>query len=114
MRRLSIALAAGVAMALVAASPVSAQDKIKIGYAVAKSGPNAPGAGITTIPNYKLWVADVNAAGGINVGGKKMQIEVVEYDDQSSTEEAVKAIERLATEAVALVRAARPAAATTA
>ena len=27
-----------------------------------------------------------------------MQIEVVEYDDQSSTEEAVKAIERLATQ----------------
>ena len=32
----------------------------------------------------------------LTVGGKKMQIEVVEYDDQSSTEEAVKAIERLA------------------
>src|SRR5437016_3500375 len=84
MRKLSFALAAAAALALIAAAPALAQDKIRIGYAVAKSGPNAPGAGITTIPNYKLWVTDVNAAGGINVGGKKMQIEVVEYDDQSS------------------------------
>lgn len=98
MRQLGFALAAAAAAALYAGNPAVAQDKIKIGYVVAKSGPNAPGAGITTIPNYKLWVTDVNAAGGINVGGKKMQIEVVEYDDQSSTEEAVKGIERLATE----------------
>ena len=41
---------------------------------------------------------DVNAAGGITVGGKKLQVEVVEYDDRSNSEEAVKAIERLATQ----------------
>jgi branched-chain amino acid transport system substrate-binding protein len=78
------------------ASPAVAQDKIRIGYAISKTGPYAGGAGITTLPNYELWVKDVNAAGGIKLGDKKLPIEVVEYDDRSSSEEAVKAIERLA------------------
>ncbi|WP_375308713.1 amino acid ABC transporter substrate-binding protein [Bradyrhizobium sp. A11] len=73
-----------------------AQEKIRIGYAISKTGPYAGGAGITTLPNYELWVKDVNAAGGIKLGDKKLPIEIVEYDDRSSSEEAVKAIERLA------------------
>ena len=73
-----------------------AQDKIRIGYAISKTGPYAGGASITTLPNYQLWVKDVNAAGGIKLGDKRLPVEVVEYDDRSSSEEAVKAIERLA------------------
>jgi len=43
-------------------------------------------------------VKDVNDAGGIAIGGKKVPVEIVEYDDRSNSEEAVKAIERLATQ----------------
>ena len=57
-----------------------------------------PGAGVTTLPNYQVWVKDVNDAGGINVGGKKLKIEVIEYDDRSNSEEMIKAVERLATQ----------------
>ncbi|WP_315763557.1 amino acid ABC transporter substrate-binding protein [Bradyrhizobium sp. SZCCHNS2005] len=78
------------------ASPAAAQDKIRIGYTISKTGPYAGGAGITTLPNYQLWVKDVNAAGGIKLGDKRLPVEIVEYDDRSSSEEAVKAIERLA------------------
>ena len=53
---------------------------------------------VTTLPNYQVWVKDVNDAGGINVGGKKMKIEVIEYDDRSNSEEMIKAVERLATQ----------------
>ncbi len=85
--------------ALASLAPLSAQEQtIKIGYAISKTGPNSAGAGVTTLPNYQLWVKDVNEAGGIQVGGKKMKIEVVEYDDRSSSEEAVRAVERLATQ----------------
>jgi branched-chain amino acid transport system substrate-binding protein len=76
----------------------SAQDKIRIGYAISKTGPFTGGASVTTLPNYQLWVKDVNDAGGISIGGKKVPIEIVEYDDRSNSEEAVKAIERLATQ----------------
>lgn len=98
-RHLAGALAPVIVAAFTMAAPAIAQDDtIKIGYAISKTGPNAPGAGITTLPNYQLWVKDVNDAGGIQVGDKKMKIEVVEYDDRSSSEEAVRAIERLATQ----------------
>lgn len=96
-------LAAGLLAAALVAPATLAQEgerqSIRIGYAVPLTGPNATGAGITTIPNYKLWVHDVNADGGITLGdGRTLPVEVIEYDDRSSTEEAVRAIERLATQ----------------
>src|SRR6188768_3462379 len=91
-------LAAAAAMLWVAGGPAQAQDSIKIGWAISKTGPFAAGAGVTTLPNYQVWVKDVNDAGGINVGGKKLKIEVIEYDDRSNSEEMIKAVERLATQ----------------
>ena len=88
-------------MASVSAFAVSAQERtsVKIGYAVSKTGANAGGAGITTIPNYDLWVHDVNSAGGLEMpDGSRLPIEVIEYDDRSSSEEVVRAVERLATQ----------------
>ena len=87
--------------ALAIAGPAQAQTapaSVKIGYAISKTGPYAGGASITTLPNYQVWVKDVNEAGGIMLGGKRVPVEVVEYDDRSNSEEAVKAIERLATQ----------------
>ena len=62
---------------------------------ISKTGPYAGGAAVTTIPNYELWVKEVNAAGGIKLGDKRVPIEVVEYDDRSNAEETIKALERL-------------------
>ena len=45
--------------------PAQAQDSIKIGWAISKTGPFAAGASVTTLPNYQVWVKDVNDAGGI-------------------------------------------------
>jgi branched-chain amino acid transport system substrate-binding protein len=95
MIRIASTIAAGAIAALAFGGVSLAQDKIKIGYAVSMSGPNAAGAGITTIPNYKLWIHDLEAAGGLKLGGKMVPIEVVSYDDQSSNEELIKAVERL-------------------
>lgn len=81
-----------------AAQAAMAQDKVKIGYAISKTGPNAGGANITQIPNYQLWVKEVNDKGGLLVGGKRLPIEVIEYDDRSNSEEAVRAVERLITQ----------------
>jgi len=87
--------------AVAAAAPAVSQGRtsVKIGYAISKTGPNAGGAGITTLPNYELWVKEVNEAGGLELpDGSRLPIEVVEYDDRSSAEEVVRAIERLATQ----------------
>ncbi|NVO16376.1 MAG: amino acid ABC transporter substrate-binding protein [Rhodoplanes sp.] len=101
MRRVSAAIAiaaAGFWALSGAAIAQSAPDKIKIGYAISKTGPFTGGASITTLPVYELWVKEVNAAGGIKIGDKRVPIEVVEYDDRSNSEEAIKAIERLASQ----------------
>ena len=103
-RRHAIALLAAVG-GLVAGTSAHAQDSIKIGYAISKTGPNTGGASITTLPNYQLWVKEVNAAGGLMLSslGKRVLVEIVEYDDRSNSEEAVKAVERLATQDKATV-----------
>ena len=101
MRRKGLPLAAAAlaaASCLIASAGAKAQDKVTIGYATSKTGPFAGGASVTTLPNYQLWAKEVNAAGGLMIGGKRVPIEVVEYDDRSNSEEAVKAVERLATQ----------------
>lgn len=93
----AFALAAASFMA--AGHATAADDTITIGYAVALTGPNATGAGISTVPNYRLWVDQVNGEGGIEMpDGSRKMIEVVEYDDRSSNEDLVRAIERLASQ----------------
>ncbi len=88
--------AAAVALAMAGAMPAVAQDTVRIGYAISKTGPYAGGASVTLIPNYELWVHQVNEAGGLKLAdGKRAKIEVIEYDDRSNSEEAVRAIERL-------------------
>jgi branched-chain amino acid transport system substrate-binding protein len=91
------AAALGVA-SLATAQP--APTSIKVGWAISKTGPYVGGAGITTLPAYQVWVKDVNAAGGIMLKslGKKLPVEVIEYDDRSNSDEMIKAVERLATQ----------------
>jgi branched-chain amino acid transport system substrate-binding protein len=89
-------LTLGLGEAVTAQEPTS----IKVGYAISKTGPNAGGANITQIPNYQLWVKEVNDKGGLMLKsiGKRVPIEVTEYDDRSNSEEAVRAVERLITQ----------------
>src|SRR5215471_19110477 len=98
MRFRTAIFAAALAGALAPAA--HAQDVIRIGWSISKTGPFAAGASVTTLPNYQVWVKDVNDAGGIMLKstGKKAKIEVIEYDDRSNSEEMIKAVERLATQ----------------
>ncbi|HZJ10640.1 MAG TPA: amino acid ABC transporter substrate-binding protein [Trueperaceae bacterium] len=101
-RRASIRAILGLLLAVVLTTGTAfAQDEapesIKIGYAISKSGPFVGGASVTTLPNYQLWVHDVNERGGILLSeyGVRVPIEVIEYDDRSSSEEAIQAVQRL-------------------
>jgi branched-chain amino acid transport system substrate-binding protein len=68
---------------------------VKIGYAIARTGPWAAGAQVSQEPNYLLWAEQVNAAGGLSVKGAKRPIELVGYDDRSETETCVRTFEKL-------------------
>lgn len=83
---------------LLAFPPVAhSKDKILIGCAISLSGPYAPGAAMTQIPNYKMWVEEVNAKGGIFVKeyGKRLPVELIIQDDKSEIGTAIKLQERL-------------------
>lgn len=95
----ALCIATSLSLAGIGLAAAQSPSVVRIGYAVSKTGPNAAGSGLTTEPNYKLWVQEVNAAGGLALpGGKRVPIEVVEYDDRSSSEEVVRAVERLASQ----------------
>lgn len=74
--------------------PAMAQDVIRLGAPLALSGPLAD-AGAKSKQGYDMCVAAVNAKGGVDVAGKKFNLELVEYDYQSETNRAVQLVQRL-------------------
>ena len=77
--------------------------------AVVKVGINAPITG--DIPKVgegtkyaaQMWLADIEKAGGIEIGGKKYPVELVIEDNESKAESAVKANTKMITEDEVLV-----------
>lgn len=94
--KLALSAAVAVAPALFAVQ-VSAQGTIRFGAPLPLTGALAPEA-VKQQQGYDLWAEAVNAAGGIDVGGKKMKVEIVYTDYQSNTPRAVQAAEKLITQ----------------
>jgi branched-chain amino acid transport system substrate-binding protein len=97
-RRTILGTTAALALALGLAGPALAQETLKIGAVGPKTGPLAGGAAVTHWPNIQLWSAEVNERGGIDVGGTKYMVEIIEYDDQTNPAETISAVTRLATQ----------------
>ena len=72
-------------------------DSIRIGVNAPLTG-DIPKVGEGTKFAAQMWLEDVNAAGGIEVGGKKYKVELVIEDNESKAESAVKANTKLITE----------------
>ena len=79
------------------ALPANAADVIKIGAPLALTGSLAD-EGKKQDVVWKMWLDKVNAAGGISVGGRKMQVELVKYDYQSDGQRAAQLAEKLITD----------------
>lgn len=71
-------------------------NKIKIGLSISLTG-NYSIQGIESFEGIKLWVSDVNSRGGIFIEdyNKKIPIELIYYDDESSIEKCRTNIEKL-------------------
>ncbi len=85
---------AAVLATLCLAGPASAQEEIKIGAIVTLSGAGAAW-GQAMLYAAELAADDVNAKGGLEVGGRKHPVKVVAYDDKYQAGEAVTAANRL-------------------
>jgi branched-chain amino acid transport system substrate-binding protein len=77
------------------ALPALGADSIKIALTGPYSGGSAP-MGTSTRDGSKLAIAEINAAGGVDVGGKKLKIEVVERDDEAKNERGALIAQELA------------------
>jgi branched-chain amino acid transport system substrate-binding protein len=98
-RRALLTLAATTALAgAFGIGPTSAQETVRIGVVGPKTGFMAAGAAVTHWPNFKLWAQEVNERGGLKLKAGQRKIEMIEYDDRSQPAEAIKAVERLATQ----------------
>ncbi len=93
-----LALSAVLALLPVAfAAHAQAQETVRFGAPLPLTGALAPEA-LKQQQGYDLWAEMVNKSGGLNVGGKKMKVEIVYTDYQSNTPRAVQAAEQLITQ----------------
>jgi branched-chain amino acid transport system substrate-binding protein len=76
-----------------------AAQTIKVGSVVPLTGRYAAG-GAQVRAGYEIAVDDVNRAGGVTVGGKKMPLELVILDDESDATKTVARLESLSTQGV--------------
>ncbi|MFC3683856.1 amino acid ABC transporter substrate-binding protein [Hydrogenophaga luteola] len=95
-RRLVIQRAAATVGAMSVAPQLLAQSApVRVGYAMARTGPWTGGAQTSQEPNYLLWAEQQNAAGGLDVKGVRRKIELISSDDRSDVETCVRTYQKL-------------------
>ncbi|MDR2838583.1 MAG: ABC transporter substrate-binding protein [Azonexus sp.] len=72
-----------------------AADSLKIAITGPFSGGSAP-MGVSMRDGAKLAINEINANGGLDIGGKKMRIEIVERDDEAKNERGALICQELA------------------
>jgi len=87
------ALSVAGALSLGAGSAL-AQDTITLGAAVSQTGKYSTN-GMHTVNGYNLAVDRINEMGGVKVGDKTYELEVVYYDDESTPARGAQLAERL-------------------
>jgi len=80
MKKLPVSL-----LVLILALPAVAADTIKLAITGPFSGGSAP-MGASMRDGAKLAIQQINDAGGVEVGGKKLKIETIERDDEAKNE----------------------------
>ncbi len=96
-----VAICVSIAM-LVTPGAWAASKAIKIGINAPMTG-DIPKVGEGSKYAARMWLEDVKAAGGLDVGGKKVPVELVIEDNESKAESAVKANTKMITEDEVLV-----------
>ncbi len=103
MRKGTLFVVALVAVGLIFSPCAWSKDKvIKVGVNAPITG-DIPKVGEGTKYAAEMWLGDIKAAGGLEVGGTKYAVELVIEDNESKAESAVKANTKMITEDEVLV-----------
>ena len=94
-------LGAGSAFAITAALslPSFANDALKIGFVGVTSGP-AAAWGTSNVRSMQTLAEMWNAAGGVKIGDKTYDIDIVTFDDQKDPKLAIQGMEKMASEGI--------------
>ena len=82
-------------LALLFSGAAFSQGKLAIGIVTALTGPLAA-PGVFQMNGFKLAEEEINAAGGLAVGGRKYNVELKVYDTRGNPAEGASAMQRLA------------------
>ena len=91
-----------IAVFLLGACSPAVPDTIKIGVNAPITG-DIPKVGEGSKYAAEMWLADINSAGGLDVGGKKYNVELVIEDNESKAESATKVNTKMITQDEVLV-----------
>ena len=97
-RQIVYALAAVSSMAL-APLAQAADAKLRIGFVGVTSGP-AAAWGISNVRSMQTRAAWLNELGGVKIGDKTYDIEIVTFDDQKDPKRAIAGMEKMAQEGI--------------
>ncbi len=97
-RQMVYALAAVSSMAL-APLAQAADAKLRIGFVGVTSGP-AAAWGISNVRSMQTRAAWLNELGGVKIGDKTYDIEIVTFDDQKDPKRAIAGMEKMAQEGI--------------
>ncbi|MCF8482430.1 MAG: ABC transporter substrate-binding protein [Rhodospirillum sp.] len=87
-------LAPAAALALVATATAAGAETLTIGVIAPLTGGGAPW-GMAAAVGTRLAAEEANAQGGLDVGGEKVDVKIIAYDDKYMASEAVSAYNRL-------------------
>jgi len=93
----SAVVAGAVALGLAAAQPAVAKvegDTIYLGAAISITGKYSTN-GKNTLDGYQLAVKRINEMGGVKVNGKSYKLDIIYYDDESTSARGAQLVERL-------------------
>ena len=104
MHRRTILKGAAVALASLALTTAAhaENDTLKIGFVGVTSGP-AAAWGISNVRSMETRAAWINETGGVQIGDKTYDIEIVTFDDQKDPKRAIAGMEKMAQEGIRYV-----------
>ena len=96
---LKVALLGALSSFAFSAGVQAANETLKIGFVGVTSGP-AAAWGISNVRSMQTRAAWINETGGVEIGGKTYDIEIVTFDDQKDPKRAIAGMEKMAQEGI--------------
>lgn len=99
MSAVAVAAISSLALGLSGPGALAANETLKIGFVGVTSGP-AAAWGISNARSMQARAAWINEAGGVKIGDKTFDIDIITFDDQKDPKRAIAGMEKMAQEGI--------------